>query len=237
MMKGLWTAGILLALTILWTGSAEAGLITTYNDRDGFNTALTGVNLTVEEFTNTYHFPISTGILNSSTNLPEIGLSAGDIQPGVTYSTPIGSGFFFNIDSGGGYTGGSLDGLYGGDPNRAVTIAFDNAASAFAFDTNRVMGNNFDVTINFSGGGFYAQNFAIDTDTMQFFGCQSSQADIASVVIQGHGDEFVSFSLDNFTFTSDGAPPAPVPEPATISLLGLGLAGLALRRRRARLAR
>jgi hypothetical protein len=85
MTKWLWTACILLALTILWTGSAKAGLITTYNDRDGFKTALTGVNLTVEDFTGPDHFPISTGILNSATNLPEIGLSAGDIQPGVTY--------------------------------------------------------------------------------------------------------------------------------------------------------
>ena len=37
----------------------------------------------------------------------------GDIAAGVTYSTPVGDSFFFNIDAGGGFVGGFLDGFYG----------------------------------------------------------------------------------------------------------------------------
>ena len=73
-------------------GEAKADAITTYSDRTAFDSAV-GSPLTVETFTSSYHYPISTGVLNSSTNLIVANGSPilpGDIQPGVTYSTAIG---------------------------------------------------------------------------------------------------------------------------------------------------
>lgn len=60
----------------------------------------------------------------------------GDILPGVTYSTaPCYTGSAcLNIDGGGGYAGGFLDSLF--NDGRALTIDFDDAQSAFGFDTN-----------------------------------------------------------------------------------------------------
>ena len=79
--------------------SASADVITTHTDRATFEAAA-GVPLTVEDFTDTAHFPITSGVLNSLTT--DAGLQPGDIEEGVTYSTPVGQGNFFNIDAGGG---------------------------------------------------------------------------------------------------------------------------------------
>jgi hypothetical protein len=107
-LKRIMTKQIVLAAVLsLVTGAAwqaRAGSVTSYTDRTSFNTAV-AVPLTVEDFTSSYHLPITTGVLNSSTNLVVSGgspITPGLIQPGVTYSTPIGTGDFFNIDFGGG---------------------------------------------------------------------------------------------------------------------------------------
>lgn len=216
-----WVAPAVLVFLGLAGQSASAGTITTYTDRPTFNAAM-GVPLTLEDFTPTDHFPISTGVLNSLTNLPGIGLFPGDIQPGVTYSTPIGSSFFFNIDGGGGYVGGFLDGFYGGDPNRVLTITFDNPASGFGFDTNLIMGTDFDITINFTSGPAYTANVALSGSiNLEFFGFQSSLGDITSVIIDGNGSGTFAFALDNFAF--DVGTAAAVPEPTSLTLAGLGL--------------
>ncbi|QDU45098.1 PEP-CTERM motif protein [Symmachiella dynata] len=204
---------------------SDAGLITTYSNRANFDAAVSPLPTTLEDFTDTYHFPISTGVLNSATNLPGINLFPGDIQAGVTYSTPIGYNFFFNIDSGGAYVGGFLDAFFGGDPNRELTITFDSPVSAFGFDTNHRMGTDFDIAIEFTSGPNFIQNFGVTNSTsMEFFGFQSSAADISQVTLSGNGDSVFAFVLDNFTFTNDSA--AVVPEPSTFALLGIG--GLAL---------
>src|SRR5450759_1202603 len=77
---------------------AHASIIV-FSDRTSFTTA-TGAT-TVEDFGTVVVIPISSGILNSATD--------PTILPGVTYSTPVRTGLFFNIDAGGGYTGGLLD--------------------------------------------------------------------------------------------------------------------------------
>ena len=85
-----------LAVTLVVLGAcrgAGAGIITVYTDQPSFDAA-TGVPMTVEDFTNTVHFPITTGTLNSETNLVVVvgpPITPGLIQPGVTYSNPSAS--------------------------------------------------------------------------------------------------------------------------------------------------
>ncbi|UCD74597.1 MAG: hypothetical protein JSV91_12510 [Phycisphaerales bacterium] len=206
---------------------AKADLITVYFDRPSFEAAV-GVPLTIEDFTDTHHFPISSGVLNSETYEPDASnpLYPGDIQPGVTYSTPIGEGNFFNIDAGGGYVGGFLDGFNPSD--RDVTIDFHwtdphllRNVYAFGFDLGSLGATDFDVLIKFDGAPDQSFNFAYPAQ-MGFFGFVSDAKDIASVIVSNN-NSFFGFDFDNFTYDA-------VPAPGVLALLGL--AGLARRRRR-----
>src|SRR6058998_3991145 len=79
----------LLAVTFLliaFSRVSYAGSITTFFDRADFDAAVG--NTTVEDFLDGVHFPITSGVLNEFTN--EAGIQPGDIQSGVTYSTPVG---------------------------------------------------------------------------------------------------------------------------------------------------
>jgi len=210
------TASLLLAAVS--SSPAFAGSITTYSDRATF-TAAVGGSPTVEDFGDTSRFPISTGVLNSSTNLPGIGITPGLIQPGVTYSTPIGTGNFFNIDAGGGFTGGFLDSIFRGFP---LTVTFDGPVSGFGFDTNQFMGNAFDVTISFLAGNPYNAQLPVPAGGFSFFGFTSDSQDITSAVISGIGSGF-SFALDNFTFSDVGPGTTVIPLPAPLLLLATGL--------------
>jgi hypothetical protein len=209
-------------LALGMAASSQAQTIVTYGSLSGFNTALGAAPMTVEDFTVTSHFPIPSGVLNSLTNLPGIGIFPGTIQPGVTYSTPVTSGFFFNIDSGGGFTGGFLDTAVAS--TGPLTITFDTPAGAFGFDTSNLIVAPFTITINFTSGSPYNNSFSVPSSTPTFFGFQSTGANITSVVIGG-GSGPHSFAIDNFRFTS-------VPEPSTFWLIGGGLAALLGWRRR-----
>jgi len=175
-----------------------------FDDRTAFDAAVGST--TLEDFTDSVHFPISTGILNSATNLPEINLFPGDIQPGVTYSTPIGTGPFFNIDGLGGFVGGFLDSFT--DPEfEPVTITFDNPVAAFGFDINQLMGLSFDITIQFTSGPDFVGNFPVTQNiSLEFFGFQSEQSDIETVIIQGDGTSGLDYVFDNFAFGGQGCP-------------------------------
>jgi hypothetical protein len=198
---------------------AQAGAITE-TDRATVLSDLGGAAL-VEDFTSSAHFPITTGVLNSATNLPSIGIVPGTILPGVTYSTPIGSGDFFNIDAGGGFPGGFLDTFTG--PN-ALTVQFATAQTAFGFDTNSLMGSSFHITINFSGGGSFSDTLSIpNTAALTGFGFISSMADITSAVIVNPAAGNFGFAVDNFTYAFSSV--SPVPEPTSLALLGIALAG------------
>ena len=204
----------------LWFSSTtvSAGTITQFTDRPTFTGAVGG-SLTIEDFTSSFHFPITTGILNSATNLPGLqngGILPGDIQPGVTYSTPVGSGNFFNIDAGAGYVGGFLDGFNPRD--RDVTITFDTPVSAFGFETGGSGGaTDFDVTIRFTSGPDQVFNNPYPNQ-ISFFGWQSNLSDIESVVVSNNGGS-LGFDFDNFTF--GGVPLNAVPEPASIAVWSL----------------
>ena len=222
-------AGI--AGTCLLATAAQAGTITV-TDRTTLIANL-GAGVTVEDFTSSFHFPITTGVLNSAANLIVANgtpIVPGLIQPGVTYSTPIGTGNFFNIDGGGGFTGGFLDRLGSLGP---LTATFNSPVSGFGFDTNNHMGRSFTVDIQFVGGGSdFIDSVSIPNSlTPTGFGFESSAQDIADVIIQGDNTTSFGFALDNFTFGSEAAA---VPEPASLALFGVGFAGLAALRRRKR---
>lgn len=205
---------------------ASAGLITTYSDRVAFDSAVGAT--TFEDFTSTYHFPIPGGSLSSTSSFGT--LAAGDIQAGVVYSSPVGQGNYFNIDAGGGFTGGFLDGFNPSD--RDLTITYSPLISAFGFDTNSLM-PDFDITINFLSDPSYTANFSGIVD-MTFFGFQSTEADIESVVISGN-NSFFGFAIDNHAFGGQSLKRPQlqtVPEPTSFALMGLGIASLLLFRRR-----
>jgi hypothetical protein len=202
--------------------------ITTFTDVTSFTTAAGATQITVEDFTAGIHFPITTGTLSSSTNLAVSNgtpITPGLIKAGVTYSTAIGTGNFFNIDSGANFTGGFLDSVTGVG---ALTVTFNSPVFAFGFDTTTFMGSTFNLTINFTAGSAYTNTFTIPSSTPSFFGFQSSQKNINSFVLLG-SSAVNTFAIDNFRFQA-------IPEPSTVALLGAGLgltALLGFRRRHA----
>ncbi|WP_169517204.1 PEP-CTERM sorting domain-containing protein [Azohydromonas australica] len=215
----------LAAFSLVLAPSIHAGNLTHFSDRQAFDAVLP-IPATVERFTDSSHFPISTGVLNSRTNLVVdhgTPIRPGDIQPGVTYSTAIGQSFFFNIDRGPTSDGGFLDGFVQTNGN-PLTVTFDRPVTAFGFDTNRYMGSKFDLTIRFTQGREQLLTYATEPTVGQWFfhGFVSNRRDIASLVIEGESQQFNSFAfaLDNFTFSP------PVPEPSTWALLLGGLCAL-----------
>ncbi len=183
----------------------DCDIVNIFDDRTAFDAAVGST--TLEDFTDNFHFPISTGILNSATNLVVAfgsPILPGDIEPGVTYSMPIGTGNFFNIDFGGNFVGGFLDGLTNPefDP---VTIAFDNPVAAFGFDMNQLMGGSFDITIQFTSAPDFVGNFPVtQSSSLEFVGFQSEQIDIETVIIQGDGTAGFDYAFDNFAFGGKG---------------------------------
>ena len=196
----------IVAFFIARTIPSHASVIT-YNNRATFNEAIRAP-VSVEDFTSSYHFPITTGILNSLTSLVVANggpITPGAILPGVTYSTQPGTGHFFNIDAGAWYVGGFLDSYDPGTPDRALTVTFDRPVRGFGFDANSQMGN-FNVTVHLSDGPDFSVNYpVVPSLDPAFFGFISGRSDITSVTI--HGDDyFCPFALDNFTFPTAPGP-------------------------------
>jgi hypothetical protein len=138
------TLFIVAAVMFVGVGQVAAD-VTVYTSRPAFE-GDAGV-LTVEDFTSSSHAPISSGVLNHFTT--DAGLSVGDIALGVTFTVEGNSTFPlpFNIDSGGGFTGGLLDGLHWSGENQILVITFDGVVGEFGFDTNHLM-STFDIVIS-----------------------------------------------------------------------------------------
>lgn len=208
---------------------AQAGTFDVGTDRAAFMQQALGGAFVVEDFGLEPHFPIHTGVLNQHTHIEpenEITLLPGRIVPGVTFSTPVGHGYFFNIDEGDAYEGAFLDGFYGGHASRRLTVDFDAPVAAFGFDTNR-LAPNLEVTVTFTDLSTATFSTVVSSHGMSFFGFTSRQGwDILRVTIGGDDNPAFAFALDNFTFTTA------VPEPGTWGLMALGLAALGARARR-----
>lgn len=219
------TTTLIALLAVAFAPSAWANPVTVNTDRTSFNASLSS-GYTVDDFGPVYHFPISTGVLNSTTAIPGI-IVPGTVHAGVTYSTPIGTGNFFNIDQGGGFVGGFLDS--GGNGFR-LTATFDRAVSAFGFDTNALT-PDLKVVVHFNDSTTQAFSSTVTSWNPTFFGFSSTASDITSVVI-GSTQDYRSFAVDNFTYSH--ATVAAVPEPQTYALVlaALGALGFSARRRR-----
>ena len=223
-MRRLIVASMLILAGFL-TMTAEAGSITKYTDRLSFDRSTT---TTLEDFLDEDHLSIMSGILNDKTN--EAGILPGEIQSGVTYSTPAGTGqYYFNIDMAGGFSGGCLSRLSGGLAD--LTIEFDDPMAAFGFDTNKIMGTEFTYVITFTDASTDTGTLSIaDSMDLQFFGFQSTAQDIESVAIRGNSTS-MPFIIDNFAF---GVERQILPVPALsaygLMLTFIGLLFLARRR-------
>lgn len=209
--------------------TAVASTVTQYTDYSSFASAM-GVALSVEDFANSIHYPILSGTLNSATNTTVANgtaITPGMILPGVTYSTPIGTGNFFNIDEGLYFTGGFLDRTSGGsndNSNVALTTTFDQNVNGFGFLSSPLMGTALTVTIHFaSGPDANFSNISIPASgTTSFFGFVSNAADITSATIYGN-DSTRPFTIDNFTYPTVAAPTVAAPAPSTIDDVALAL--------------
>ena len=163
-----------------------------------------GGRAVVEDFTDDDHFPILSCRLDSRTR--EEGLQAGDIEPGVVYSTHCSDAerFELNID-GGAFEGGFLDGFHHGErfDQRALRVRFTEPVRAFGFDTNELMGRTFKVRIIHTDGEVQVVD-GLDVSAgffqTQFFGFVSDAADIERVRVLGTGNRTFGFALDNFRF-------------------------------------
>lgn len=211
------------AMAMAFAGQADAASVTAYSDKTSFDAAA-GTTV-LEDFSAGACCSVYTQINDTTVS---------GIKDGATYSlaTPFTGLNSFLFNGGGGFSGPWLDSYtYGG--NSALKVAFDNPVSAFAFETNSFMGTGFTATINFTNGGTSVQTGSgISGTAMQFFGFTSDMA-IASVEIQGIGNNSHNFSLDNFQF--GGAVPA-VPLPAALPMLLAALGGFGFMARRRKTA-
>ncbi len=214
--------------SMLIGSTAFASTVTQYTDSSSFSSAM-GVPLSVEDFTNQVHYPIAGGTLNSATNTTVANgtpITPGMILPGVTYSTPIGTGNFFNIDEGLYFTAGFLDRASGGSNNNAsvaLTTSFDQNVNGFGFLASPLMGTDMTVTIHFTSGPDASfSNISIPVSGTSFFGFVSNATDITSATIYGN-DPTRPFAIDNFTYPTVAAPTIAAPAPSTIDDVGLAL--------------
>ena len=167
-----------------------------------------GGRAVVEDFTADAHYPLVGCRLDSETR--EQGLQAGDIEPGVVYSTPCSDpeNFEFNIDAGWSFEGGYLDGFHHGERSeqRALRVSFTEPVRAFGFDTNANMGRSFKVRVIHTDGRVQlidGLEVSAGYTSEQFYGFVSDAADIARVRIAGRGDRTFGFALDDFRFNPE----------------------------------
>jgi hypothetical protein len=215
--------------------AAHAGTVTEFADRATFEAGFNSVS--TEDFgdygSSTSTLTIASGVLNASTSATNgiVTVNPGDFVAGVTFSTPVGTAAFFNLDRNYFFSGMILSSLRGTSTSyygtRDLTVSFDAPQAGFGFDTSILM-RSFDVTINFASGPSQTFSYAFPTPAVYaeyiptFFGWESSAADITSVVIGSNlsSTSGLNFLVDNFSFAAATATPVPAALPLFASGLG-----------------
>ena len=117
-----------------------------------------------------------------------------------------------------------------------VTLNFASQISGFRLDASRAFGSSNGNSLNVNGylGGNLVSSGVIGFQAINNWSTIFLTGTLDQVVIQGIGDGFHPFGVDNIQWNAGGG----VPEPATwaVMLVGFAGAGAALRRRRLRVA-
>jgi len=202
--------------TLIAGATVNASTITEYKSTSGFDAAI-GVPLNVETFGTSTSYPITGGTVKSLSRVTPangVPITPGMIRPAVTYSTPAGTGNYFNIDEGLYFSGGLLDRTNGGsndNSNVALTTAFDQNVNGFGFLARPLMGTAMWVDIHRASGQDQAfSNLTIPNSGTSFFGFVSTTADITSATIYGNSTSRPS-AIDRFTYPAEA-----VPEPSAL---------------------
>lgn len=213
--KGL--AASLLAIASLAIATPATATITTYSTLAAFNSAAT-TNTTVDFSGNSF-----VGLNAAGGSLWNTNSSSGFSLNGATFSVAGGNHYEAIVapafspslyDRG---TGNQLHAEY----SQALTITFDSAITALAFDLSSIFSRSGSVQVGFSNGDSAT---AILGDPYAFNGFVSSSA-FNYIVINGISGDYLM--IDNVRFGSND-----VPEPGSLALLGLAIAGLAAAKRK-----
>lgn len=227
-MKSVTRVCFALSVVALASAVTAQAAVTTYNDRNVFNAAVTSQT--------TLDFEAQNTAPGSFTYYGGTGLSLS----GVNFTAPL-SGYLYVADVNAvnpSYNWGSGASLLYGSVNENGNLVITLPTNTFSFgldmmaeadgNADATAGQAFDVDVD---GTHYGVTTA-QRPTRTFFGLSSDTA-ISSITLTMNNTLF-NFRmlpiLDNFSFSSQGGN---VPEPGTLGLIGLALAGAALARRRA----
>jgi MYXO-CTERM domain-containing protein len=134
------------------------------------------------------------------------GAIAGEVVSANNVAGPLSPGFGGDPDTA--FTNGFIEVIFPADVIRVgFWVTHGTSVQMFLKDSTNTNLSTGDVSVTGSAG--------------QFIGIQRDSADVRGVTIG-----FGTFTLDDFTYSSE-----PVPEPAGLALAALGLVALAIRRR------